>query len=465
MNRNPIKFFWTLILIVLLFPASIRADRVDQFIKEQMRKRKIPGLSLAVVRNGRVVKARGYGFANLELQVPASKHTIYEIGSISKQFTATAIMLLVEEGKLKLEDKLIKYLPNIPAIWHGLTIRQCLNMTTGIRGHAEVPEFSMREDYTAEEFIKLFETTPLIIKPGEGWYYTSTGYNLLGIVIEKISGKTYEEFVEERIFKPLSLSSTRVKNVKEIVKNRADGYTFNAEGELIKSEPHRPKIIAPSGGILSNIIDLCKLDATLYTTRMLGRSSLKEMWSPVRVKNGTIHPYGLGWKVEEFRGHKLISHSGGMPGFTSMFSRYVDDKLSIIILTNRYNARAYRLAKAVAGIYIPGLSLSSLKPKRDPNPEITKRLTQSLHSLVNDDAEVDLATSFETKNEINEDLKHIKSFKFLEKEDVPEDKLYRNDKMVRQIYRYKMLTGQAPRYYTFELDAAGNVLWITSEDW
>jgi D-alanyl-D-alanine carboxypeptidase len=469
--RHLIPRLILLIAICLSIPLPIYADRVDQFIRAHIKKNQIPGLSLAVIRNGKVIKARGYGFSNLELNVPATKDTVYEIGSISKQFTAMAIMLLVEDGKLSLDDKLTKYLFPLPTRWQEFTIRACLDMTTGIKGHADISDFSMLKDYSADEFIKLFENEPLAIEPGEDWYYTSTGYNLIGMVIEKVTGKSYEEFITERIFEPLKLTSTRVKNIKEIVKHRADGYTFNHKGELIKSEPHRPRVIAPSGGILSNLVDLIKLDAALNKQSFLKKESFREIWSPVRLKNGTIYPYGLGWKVEEFRKRRVVSHSGGMPGFTSMFARYVDDRLTVIILTNRYNAKAYKLAKVIANLYVPGLTPRGLRIKRDPEPNVTKGFIDILSKLAREgeaDREVShvkLYLSPDDISSIKEDIASFKALKFLEREDIAEDRLYSNHQTVRRIYRYKLISSKEPRYYTFHLDKDKKVVAIMAEEW
>ena len=177
-------------LLLIWSGATARADWLDKFVAEQIRQRQIPGLSVAVVREGKVVKAAGYGFANLELRVPATPDTVYEIGSISKQFAAEAVMLLVEDGKLNLNDPINKYLPpNAPATWQNITVRNLLNHTSGLKDWTELKDFSYRREYSAEEFVALVSPFPLQYQPNDNWSYSNTNLPLIGIIVECASGK------------------------------------------------------------------------------------------------------------------------------------------------------------------------------------------------------------------------------------------------------------------------------------
>jgi D-alanyl-D-alanine carboxypeptidase len=212
------------LLAALLLPAQ--ADPVDEYVRAQLKPRHLPGVSIAVVKDGRLVKSAGYGEASLELDAPATPQTVYEIGSISKQFAADAILLLVEEGKLRLDDPISKYLDPAPPSWAAITLRHILTHTSGLADFDTGDiGFSYRREYTAAEFVELLAKPPLQFAPGDRWNYTNA-FPLLGIVVERVSGQSYMDFVRTRIFKPLGLESARFKVNGEVVPHRADGYLF-----------------------------------------------------------------------------------------------------------------------------------------------------------------------------------------------------------------------------------------------
>jgi CubicO group peptidase (beta-lactamase class C family) len=285
------------LLLAFGIATSVQADAVDDYVRSQMRTRHIPGVSLAIVRDGKIIKAQGYGVANLELNVPATNTTVYEIGSNTKQFTAAAIMMLVEEGKVQLEDKIAKYFPDAPETWNRITIRHLLTHTSGIQNHVAVPGYlnifktSITSETTParEELLRMFFKLPLEFQPGETWAYDNTGYYLLGIVIEKASGKTYWQFLEERIFKPLGMAATRNTEPTPLVPNRASGYKW------VKDHFENRPILAPfvafsAGSILSTVEDMAKWDAALYTEKLLKRSSLDQIWTAATTKTERNHP-------------------------------------------------------------------------------------------------------------------------------------------------------------------------------
>jgi len=215
------------LLVGFCAPISTKGDKIDDYVSARMRQLHIPGLSLAIVRDGRITKAQGYGFANLELRAHATKETVYEIGSNTKQFTAAAIMMLVEDGKIRLEDTITKYFPEAPETWRGITIRHLLTHTSGIQNHVAVPHWldAFRTNLAFEtapardELLKMFFKVPLEFQPGETWAYDNTGYYFVGIIIEKASGKSYWQFLDERIFKPLGMDATRSTNPQPLVPN------------------------------------------------------------------------------------------------------------------------------------------------------------------------------------------------------------------------------------------------------
>lgn len=202
----------SLSLILVLSIACLAQDgvstKVDEFIRNEMKTQQIPGVSLAVVKDGQIVLARGYGLANVEHQVPVKPETIFQSGSTGKQFTATAAMMLVEEGKLNLEDKLTKYFPDGPDTWHNITVRHLLTHTSGMTDYPQ--DFDLRRDYTEEELFQRIKTIPLAFQSGEKWSYSNLAYVMLGVLIHKVSGKFYGDFLQERVFKPLEMSTARV---------------------------------------------------------------------------------------------------------------------------------------------------------------------------------------------------------------------------------------------------------------
>jgi D-alanyl-D-alanine carboxypeptidase len=369
---------------------AVKADKIDKYIETQLPKLHIPGASLAIAWEGHVVKAQGYGLANIELSTPATKSTVYEIGSNTKQFTAAAVMMLVEESKIALDDKITKYFPGAPESWSKITVRHLLSHTSGIQNHVAVPgwlnvfktSILAETTPTRDELLKMFFKLPLEFQPGETWSYDNTGYYLLGIIIEKVSGKSYWEFLADRIFKPLGMSSTRSTDPQPIVLNRASG------DEWVKDHFENRPVLAPfiafsAGSILSTVEDMAKWDAALYTERLLKKSSLDRIWTANRTNEGAdaSFNYGFGWFIDNLHGHHLVQHSGGTPGFSSVIYRFLDDKLTIIILTNHSDRVIDQLAVDLAGICEPALKMP--EGAVDPSPNTTEMLKEVLAGLLN----------------------------------------------------------------------------------
>jgi CubicO group peptidase (beta-lactamase class C family) len=389
----PIKIGHRAVVVALLVglaaPISSKADQIDDYVATQMQRLHIPGVSLAIVRDGRVIKAQGYGFANLELKAPATKETVYEIGSNTKQFTAAAIMMLVEEGKIHLDDSITKYFPEAPEAWRGITIRHLLTHTSGIQNHVAVPHwldvFKTNLAYETaplrDELLKMFFKLPLEFQPGETWAYDNTGYYLLGIVIEKASAKSYWQFLGARIFKPLGMSATRSTDPQPIVPNRASGYEW--KNDHFENRPVLlPAIAFSAGSLLSTAEDMAKWDAALYAEKLLTKSSLDQIWTAAATNDKAPMPfnYGFGWFVDSYHGHRLVQHSGGTPGFSSAIYRFIDDKLTIIILTNHSDRIVDQLAIDLAGICLPVLKRPEAKP--DPNPMTTAKSKEMVSGLL-----------------------------------------------------------------------------------
>jgi CubicO group peptidase (beta-lactamase class C family) len=346
--------------------AGAEASKVDAYVANELLEQHIPGVALGVMRKGKIIKATGYGLANVELNVPVKAETIFQTGSVGKQFTATAIMMLVEEGKLGLDDKISKYLAGTPSSWKDITVRHLLTHTSGVADYApDDPEkkssiaIDFRRDYTEEELFQKFIAAPLDFPPGTKWSYSNTGYVTLGILIHKVSGQFYGDCLQERIFKPLGMTSTRIISEADIIPNRASGY------ELVKGELKNQQWVSPmlnttaDGALYTNVLDLAKWDAALYTEKLLKKSSFEQMWTPVTLNDGKTYPYGFGWDITQVNGHRLLEHLGEWQGFHMIISRYVDDQLTVVVFSNLdgQHSKVGSIAHHVAGFYVPALAL------------------------------------------------------------------------------------------------------------
>jgi D-alanyl-D-alanine carboxypeptidase len=341
-----------LLAFVLLLAAAcaIHADKVDEYVKAEMDKQHVPGVSIAVIRDLKLIKAEGYGLANVELNVPAKPDTVYKIGSVSKQFIATGIMLLVQDGKIGLDDNIGKYLEGTPDSWKAITIRHLLTHTSGIV--REAPGFDPMKIQTDADVIKTAYSLPLRFAPGEKYEYCNVGYFSLAEIIHKVSGKSWAEFLNERVFAPLKMSATRTTTMTDLVPNRANGYLWK-DGALQNADIYFA--LRPSGAFLSTILDLAKWDAALATQKILKQPALDQMWTPVKLNDGSTYAYGFGWSLDPLEGHRRVHHGGSLPGFRSEIARFIDDKLTVVVLTNGDNANAGAFARGVANFYIKGL--------------------------------------------------------------------------------------------------------------
>jgi len=342
----------SLVLVLLVLPALAQTpSSIDAYIHSEMQRQHIPGLSLLVARDGKIIRAQGYGLSNVELQVPVKPETVFQSGSVGKQFTATAMMMLVEEGKVHLDDPISNYFKDAPAAWGQVTIRELLSHTAGFTDYPE--KFDFRRDYTEADLLKIVEGIPLAFPPGTNYSYANLGYLTLGVLIHQVTGQFYGDFLQERIFRPLGMSTTRIISEADIIPNRAAGYRL-VKGELKNQEWVSPTLNTTADGALYfSILDLAKWDAALYTGKVLPRSSLEQMWTPAKLLNGQPNPgdYGFGWRVAQKNGHRLIDHGGAWQGFEVHISRYVNDKLTVVVLTNLADADPGKIAGHIADLY------------------------------------------------------------------------------------------------------------------
>lgn len=351
-------------LLLQIQMGSTFGDEIDEALHSEMEKYHIPGISLAVVQNGTPIKVKAYGLADLEHQVSTRVITSYCIASITKQFVATGIMLLEAEGKISLSDPPTKHLDGLPKPWSNITIRQMLSHTSGIIDiENDLPTVAdtvamLALEYTDEELLELAKKRPLNFQPGSKYSYSNTGYHMCGIIIKKLTGKNWGTFLQDKIFDPLEMKDTRINRLAEIVPHRASGYWI--ENGNTKNGPHAsPSMMAyAAGGLRSNVIDLMKWDAALDAGKILSAEQLEAMWKPTRLNSGETIPYGLGWSLTKYNGHRMISHSGGREsGYTTYMAKFPDYQLTVVLLTNQFKGASPRaLGHMVAEIVIPELA-------------------------------------------------------------------------------------------------------------
>lgn len=382
------------IALLLVFPRVAAADPVDDIVNAELKRQGVPGVSVAVVKDGTIVKAEGYGVANAELNVRATPQSVYQIGSVSKQFIAAGIMLLVQDGRMSLDDKTGKYLADTPAEWQAITVRHLLTHTAGIVN--EPPAFDPFKLQSDADLVKSAYAARLLFVPGAEWAYSNTGYFALAEIIRAVSGEPWDAFLQKRLFQTLAMTSTRTTTM-EMVPNRASGYAL-MNGRMSNAPPILS--VRPSGAFLSTVLDLAKWDAALDARSLLSAATLTQMWEPVRLNGGGSSPYGFGWQVDTVAGHKRVHHSGTMPGFRATIHRYLDDKLTVIVLTNAGNADPGSFARLIAESYIPALvepraaapqrtaikvdpsSFDAYVGKYQPNPAITVTVSREGDKLM-----------------------------------------------------------------------------------
>jgi D-alanyl-D-alanine carboxypeptidase len=313
-----------------------------------------PGAAIIAVKDGAILFRKGYGLANLELGVAIEPGTVFRLGSITKQITAVAILMLMVQGKLALGDPITRFLPEYPTHDHIITIEHLLTHTSGIRSYTDMPEWLpvWRKDFTVHELIDFFKYQPMQFAPGKRWAYNNSGYHLLGAIIETVSGQTYEQFLQQQIFDPLGMQQTYVDNPIRIIPKRAAGYDKGPHGYsnaeyLSMTQPYAAGVIA------STVDDLARWDAALANGTLLPPATLERAWKPYKLSDGTYTSYGYGWSLSTWQDHSTLEHGGGIHGFVTYALRIPHERVFVALLSNTTGGPSPELmALKVAGIVI-----------------------------------------------------------------------------------------------------------------
>ena len=354
-------------------------SRIDQFVKTEMERQGIPGVGVGIVDHGKVT-TRGYGFANLEHMVPVTDQTVFQSGSLGKMFTAAAVMLQVEEGKLALSDPIAKFFPDAPASWQKITVRNLLNHTSGIPDYT-TSAFNYRHDYTEDELAHMAMQLVPEFPAGSRWNYSNTGYALLGFIVHKVSGRFYGDVLADRVFKPLGMTTARVISEADVIPNRAAGYQHE-NGHLKNQDWVAPQLNTTADGSLYwSVRDLVAWDTAVAKRKLLAAESWSEILTPVRLTSGKPYPYGMGWGLEDRGGKPLQSHGGAWQGFRTQLSRFIGDSLDIIVLANAAEAQPGVIADGIAALMHPDLAIPKLAPIEDKEFQVTARVSRLLDTI------------------------------------------------------------------------------------
>jgi CubicO group peptidase (beta-lactamase class C family) len=324
-------------------------ERVDQYVQAHVRVNRFSG-TILLAREGTPIVAKGYGWANAEWEIPNAPSTKMRLGSITKQFTSMAIMQLQERGKLKVEDPICRHHSPCPDAWKPITIHHLLSHTSGIPSYTNAPTFreTMMIPKTVEQMVASFRDQPLEFEPGSQYKYNNSGYFLLGALIEKVTGKQYDEVLREQIFAPLGMKDSGYDRPDDILPQRASGYSRSSSG---LTNARYIDMMQPfsAGALYSTVEDLLKWDQALYTDTLLPASARAALFTPVK------NSYGYGWGVRPPSpatfGRRQVHHGGGINGFSSMIIRLPDDKITAIVLSNVEQGDAGVIARDILGIY------------------------------------------------------------------------------------------------------------------
>lgn len=343
------------VILLLLLPAGLYAqkDRIDTFIENTMARQQIVGLAVGVIKDGKVVKAKGYGHANLEFNIPVTTNTVFKLGSVSKHIIAVAIMKLIQEDKLQLDDPVIKFYPDAPSYWSAITIRHLLNHTSGLI--RESPDFDAMATQSDSLLIRAAYKDTLVFLTGSKWQYCNLGYFMLADIIRQIDTQSFSEYMKKEIFEKNGLQKTQVTSLENLVYGRAGGYVRLGGDTTVNALNY--VALRPSGAFLSTIDDMLKWEMLMQEEKILPQKRWQQMWQDLSKTDETdmgnvdIY-YGYGWFVTRYKNRKTVFHGGSLPGFRAMYFRFPEERTAIIVLTNSEPTNTLVIAQGVADIIL-----------------------------------------------------------------------------------------------------------------
>jgi len=350
---------FALVLLALAVGAGAARDpsaELRSAIRDYIAEYRVTGCTVAIAKDGKVVFAEGFGYANVEVRAPATAETVYRLASVSKPITAVGVLRLVEEGKIRLDDDIRTYLPQFPNKGKPITIRQLLNHTSGIR-HYQGLESLRNTHYDGPiPALEIFQNDPLLSDPGAEYHYSTYGYTVLAAIIEKVTKRRFPEYMREAVWRPAGMTATNVEDQRRIVPNRAAGYYLGPDGEWMNSVDVDLSYKWGGGGQVGTALDLCAFGSALLAGKLLSQDLLRQMWQPSTLADGSSIPYGLGWGITTYRGERLYAHNGAQQGARASLWILPERGLVIAVLTNYESHDVNRLAQLVADTWLKATS-------------------------------------------------------------------------------------------------------------
>lgn len=347
-------FLFLVIFSVFAVQAQTITDDIDKFMNEKYPANQ-PGAAILVAKNDKVIFRKGYGLANLNPDNPVTPEMVFRIGSITKQFTSTAILKLAEQGKIDLKADITKYFTDFSTPGKTVTVEQLLNHTSGIKSYTSLPDAMSKKGLyiSPVDMMKIIQGQPSDFDPNDQWLYNNSGYFLLGMIIEKVSGMTYSEYVAKNLFKPAGMKASFTDD-SNLPANVAKGYQKSGSTEFIASDYVHPSIPYSAGAIFSTVDDLWKWNQAVFTYKLVKKESLEKAWTPTKLNNGKLVGYGYAWQLGRLGDAKVIGHGGAIDGYLSMELYVPDQKIYVCILSNSMTVNpeeyTYQIAGIVAGI-------------------------------------------------------------------------------------------------------------------
>jgi CubicO group peptidase (beta-lactamase class C family) len=365
-------------VVLALAPGSANAGPLEEYVQGEMNRTNVPGMAVAVAQNGRIVRAQGFGKANIELGVSVHPDTLFKTGAVGMQFTAVAVMLLVEDGKVRLDDSIRRYLPDAPRSWEPITVRQLLNHTSGLPA---TPAGEFRVDYTDEQLLGIIYDQELNFPAGTRWRFSYSDYIVLGFLISKVSGEYYADLLAKRVFTPLGMRTARPIDESAIVPNRADGY------EMQDGEPRNAEWVSPTanstadGSLYLSALDYVAWAAGMADRKILRPESWAEIGQPAPLASGRDYPYGFGWFLGQHAGQGTWWHSGSWQGFETFVIRYLGEELTVAVIANGDGGHPGKIARHVAAMLQPNLAQAPGMPIEDRDPGVTGQVERLLQGI------------------------------------------------------------------------------------
>ncbi|MCB0282438.1 MAG: serine hydrolase [Calditrichaeota bacterium] len=343
------------ILILSLFILSActmsNEQKIDDLLKNYQGQ--VPGASLIIIKEGKILLKKGYGLANLEHKSPVESNSTFRLASVTKQFTAMCIMILEEQGKLSYDTKLTDIFPDFPEYGNQITIENILRHTSGLIDYESLLPDTMQGQVLDKDVLQLMkEQDSTYFEPGLKYQYSNTGYAVLAMIIEKLSGISFADFLKQNIFGPLAMDNSVafVKGVSE-VPHRSYGYAVSDSGFVFRDQSSTSAVLG-DGGIYTNVEDMFKWDQALYTDKLVSFSSLERAWTPGNPPETPDNTYGYGWRIDTYKGHKRIHHNGSTCGFRNCIQRFPDDKLTLVLLTNRDEPDVFPIVESISDLFL-----------------------------------------------------------------------------------------------------------------